>query len=259
MMLDPGCRSGRWISASPVVGPLPIQRRSLQILVRPTAIVRSTPLSSTSESRVPWASKWSRASVNSCPVTVGEPLDDRGREARRRVDAGADRGAAQRQLAHPGEHGRRAARRRSASVAAYPPNSWPSMTGVASIRWVRPDFTTSANSSALARQAVARSTRGRAAGPRRPPSVAATWIAVGKVSLEDWLALTWSLGCTSTPRAALPGRRGPRSRSCSTTCPTRSGRRRSGTRRRGRRRRPRCGRRLDRVGLIVGDHAQRRR
>ena len=43
MMLDPGCRSGRWISASPVVGPEESQRRSLQILVRPTAIVRSTP------------------------------------------------------------------------------------------------------------------------------------------------------------------------------------------------------------------------
>ena len=30
-------------------------------------------------------------------------------------------------------------------------------------------------------------------------SAAATWIAVGKVSLLDWLALTWSLGCTSVP------------------------------------------------------------
>ena len=68
MMLDPGCRSGRWISERPVVGPEPIQRRSLQILVSPTAIVRSTPLSSTSESRVPCASKWLRASVNGCPV-----------------------------------------------------------------------------------------------------------------------------------------------------------------------------------------------
>ena len=63
MMLEPGWRSGRWISASPVVGPDDIQRRSLQILVNPTATVRSTPESSTSESRVPWASKWLRASV----------------------------------------------------------------------------------------------------------------------------------------------------------------------------------------------------
>ena len=27
-------------------------------------------------------------------------------------------------------------------AAAYPANSWPRVTGVASIRWVRPDFTT---------------------------------------------------------------------------------------------------------------------
>ncbi len=31
-------------------------------------------------------------------------------------------------------------------------------------------------------------------------SVAATRMVVGKVSLEDWEALTWSLGCTSRPR-----------------------------------------------------------
>ena len=42
--------------------------------------------------------------------------------------------------------------RASASVAAYPPSSWPSITGVASIRWVRPDFTSPENSSALARR-----------------------------------------------------------------------------------------------------------
>ncbi len=37
MMLDPGCRSGRRISPSPVRGPEPIQRRSLQILLSDTA------------------------------------------------------------------------------------------------------------------------------------------------------------------------------------------------------------------------------
>ena len=35
MMLEPGCRSGRWISARPVVGPDDIQRRSLQVFVTP--------------------------------------------------------------------------------------------------------------------------------------------------------------------------------------------------------------------------------
>ena len=33
-------------------------------------------------------------------------------------------------------------------------------------------------------------------------TAAATWIEVGKVSLLDWLALTWSLGWMSTPACA---------------------------------------------------------
>src|SRR6476661_2312789 len=37
MIDDPGCRSGSAISPSPAVGPDPIHRRSLQILVRLTA------------------------------------------------------------------------------------------------------------------------------------------------------------------------------------------------------------------------------
>ncbi len=68
MMLEPGCRSGRAISPSPVRGPEPIQRRSLQILVRLTAIVRSWPDISTRPSRALCASKWSVASVIGRPV-----------------------------------------------------------------------------------------------------------------------------------------------------------------------------------------------
>ena len=34
-------------------------------------------------------------------------------------------------------------------------------------------------------------------------AVAATWIEVGKTSLLDWLALTWSLGWTVLPNASL--------------------------------------------------------
>jgi hypothetical protein len=30
-------------------------------------------------------------------------------------------------------------------------------------------------------------------------AVAATWIEVGKTSLDDWLAFTWSFGWTSRP------------------------------------------------------------
>ena len=70
MIDEPGWRSGMAISPRPVFGPEPIQRRSLQIFVRLTAIVRSEPESSTSPSRAPCASKWLRASVSGRPVSA---------------------------------------------------------------------------------------------------------------------------------------------------------------------------------------------
>ncbi|CNI34609.1 Uncharacterised protein [Mycobacterium tuberculosis] len=67
----PGCRSGRWISASPVSGPEPIQRMSLAILVSDTAMVRNAPDASTSPSRAACASKESAAVRNSVsPVSA---------------------------------------------------------------------------------------------------------------------------------------------------------------------------------------------
>ena len=63
---------------------------------------------------------------------------------------------------------------------------------------MRPDFTRPANSVALASSDVA-STSSAGSRSSATASAAATWMAVGKVSLLDWLALTWSLGCTSTP------------------------------------------------------------
>ena len=68
MMLDPGCRSGRWISPSPVRGPELIQRRSLQIFVRLTATTLRAPDSSTTASWADCASKWSTASRKGSPV-----------------------------------------------------------------------------------------------------------------------------------------------------------------------------------------------
>src|SRR3954471_24371389 len=66
------------------------------------------------------------------------------------------------------------------------------------MRWVRPDFTSVANSSALASSEVASTS---SSGWRSSATAidAATWMEVGKVSLLDWLALTWSWACTSTP------------------------------------------------------------
>ena len=84
------------------------------------------------------------------------------------------------------------------TAAAYPPNSCPSVTGTASIRWVRPLLTTSANSAALASSASARWSR-RCGSARRGCSAAAIWTAEGNTSLDDWDALTWSFGCTGRP------------------------------------------------------------
>ena len=63
---------------------------------------------------------------------------------------------------------------------------------------MRPDFTRSANSLALASSDTA-SVSSEGTRSSVTANAAATWIAVGKVSLLDWLALTWSLGCTPSP------------------------------------------------------------
>ena len=72
--------------------------------------------------------------------------------------------------------------------------------GVASIRCVRPAFTTSA-CSALRRRRVAASAANAGSRSWATPSATATCTAVGKVSLLDWLALTTSLAWTSRPSA----------------------------------------------------------
>ena len=85
---------------------------------------------------------------------------------------------------------------------AHAPASWPRVIGTASIRCVRPDFTTSAHSAARTSIAPARySSAGMTS--LSTASVAATWMVVGKVSFDDCDALTWSFGCTSRPRARL--------------------------------------------------------
>ena len=198
MMLDPGCRSGRWISARPVVGPEDIQRRSLQILVRPTAMV------------LQHAAELDEGVAGALGLEVvarlgellagglGEHLDHPGGEPGRGVDAGADGGAAQRQLADPGEH------------AVEPLGGVPHRGGVPAEllaehhrRGVHQVGAAGLHQAGelvgLGGQAALERRRARAAGPRPRRASAATWIEVGKVSLLDWLALTWSLGCTSTP------------------------------------------------------------
>ena len=94
-------------------------------------------------------------------------------------------------------------------------------------------------------QRVAQLAAAPGAGDRTISSAPAMCIAVGKVSFEDWLMLTWSFGWTGVLRAHARrraprsrGSRSPRSRSCWTACPSRSARRRAGTGRRACPRRP---------------------
>ena len=82
--------------------------------------------------------------------------------------------------------------------------SWEKRMGVASWRWVRPDFTMPSFSfSKRFRVSMNISITGRSWSSM--PITAAMCMAVGKVSLEDWDMFTWSLGCSSfSPAISLP-------------------------------------------------------
>ena len=100
-------------------------------------MVRSCPEVSTSASRAPWASKWLRASVTGSPVISRSVSITRAAKpggALRPVPtavppsgSSASRGSADSSRSTP-----------YCTCASYPENSWPRVTGVASIRWVRP-------------------------------------------------------------------------------------------------------------------------
>ena len=127
------------------------------------------------------------------------------------------RGSAKRQFGH-------AYRRRTDTFDAQPNDGGvsaellPSVTGVASM-------VGSARLDRI-RELLGGSTiaPGRSAGINLPvtASTAATWMEVGKVSLLDWLALTWSLGWTRTPVRSA-NEQTPRSCSCCCWCPNLSG------------------------------------
>ena len=104
MIDEPGCRSGMCDFAEAGVG---AGAHPAQVVVdlreRDRRWCAAAPDASTSPSRLAWASKWSRASVIGSSVSCGEQLDDPLREAGRGVDAGADGGAAERDLGDAGE------------------------------------------------------------------------------------------------------------------------------------------------------------
>src|SRR5205809_598355 len=190
---EPGWTGGRFSSLRPVWGPEPSHRRSFAILIVDTATARIAPLASTRASWDAWASKWFSATRNfvsvaalifsttrpgnsGCaliPVPTAVPPIASSARAARQDDT----------------------RRIPWSIWDwYPENSWPRRIGVASIKWVRPDFTIGSNSFDFFARL---SSSSRRAGSRlwSISMRAATWIAVGITSFEDWPRFTWSSVC----------------------------------------------------------------
>ena len=206
-------------------------------------MVRSAPDSSTSPSRERCASKWSRASVSGRPVSSRSSAMTRCGKPAGRVDAGADGGAAQRDLGRAGERRLAAARCRTGPRPRTRRTPGPSVTGVASMRCVRPDFTTVGPLDGLRlerlgqvlerRDQVADDAGGRGHVHRRREHV------VRRLRRVDVVVRVH----VAARARASPASRAPRWCSCSSWCPSRSGRRRSGSRRRAHRRRRRRRRR----------------
>ncbi len=176
MMLDPACRGGRWISASPACGPDDSRRRSLQIFDSFTAIRRRTPDS------------WTKAptsevdSTRSGAATIGRPVISASTSTTLRAYPGSAAIPVPMAVA-PRLTSCSAARACSmptcsaATVAAHAPNSWPTVIGTASWSCVRPTLRTPANSTDLAPRADPSAARASAS-----PSSAddnATFTAVG--------------------------------------------------------------------------------
>ena len=106
----PGCRLGSVISPRPARGPEASQRRSFAIFVSETAIVLSAPETSTAASRAASASKRLGARTKGWPVAFASRSITRVGELGRRVEAGADGGAAERELGEARLDARRGAR-----------------------------------------------------------------------------------------------------------------------------------------------------
>ena len=121
---------------------------------------------------------------------------------RQRIEACTHSGATESQFAHVRQRGFDMLPRGRAVTRTE--NSCPSVNGVASCKCVRPILTMSANAAALPDNVVRRRARNEVA---RYLSAAATCIAVGNTSFEDWPRLT-SFGCTSRPPRGPPSTRG---------------------------------------------------
>ncbi|CCK02452.1 Binding-protein-dependent transport systems inner membrane component [Cronobacter sakazakii 701] len=207
MMDEPGSFSGIEISPMPQRGPLASQRTSLAIFISEAASPFSAPWACTSASQVASASNLLGAVTNGWPVNAASSF------ATRSAYSGCVFSPVPTAVP-PSASSARCGRllsicfRLCSSIATQPEISWPSVSGVASCRWVRPIFTISLNALALSLRVLC-STFSCGSSCSRSAITAATCIAVGKTSFELWLLFTSSFGCTlramprSPPRISL--------------------------------------------------------
>ena len=240
------------ISPSPERGPEASQRTSLAILVSDAASVFSAPWAKTIASCAASASNLFGAETNGRPVRAASSAATRGAEVGRRVQAGADRRAAERQLAQVrqgGAHVRQAVvelgdpagdllaereRRRVLQVGAADLDD----VGELLAPWRR--ASPAAPRGRECRRSRRRLDRGDA--HRRREDV------VRRLAAVDVVVRMHEPAFAERRRraAARRGWRAPRSCSCCSACPSRSARPRAGTRRRACRRAPRRRRRRSR-------------
>ena len=192
MIEEPGSFSGIRISPRPARGPEASQRTSLPIFISAAARVRIAPWALTSASWAASASNLLGAVTNPMPVIFAISFATRCPKS-----AGAFKPVptAVPPRASSCRWGMAASMcsRQWSSCETQPDISWPSVIGTASWRCVRPILTMPANSLAF-RSSVSRSVRTAGISRRRISATAAMCMAVGKVSLEDWLRLTSSFG-----------------------------------------------------------------
>ena len=203
MMEEPGSFSGMVISPSPSRGPEARKRMSLAIFIRSAARAFRAPWANTSSSLEVRAWNLLGAVTKSFPVS---------RESAWATPTSKPLGAFSpvptavppRASSFKGGREARSSCRSRSRLVRQPEISWEKVMGVASCKWVRPDFTIPAFSpSSRAKAAISSSMAGITCSSKA--STAAMCMAVGKVSLEDWDIFTSSLGWSSFfPAMALP-------------------------------------------------------
>ena len=195
MMDDPGSFSGMRISPRPSRGPEASQRTSLAIFIISAARAFTAPWANTISSLLVSAWNLFAAVRNSFPViraTCCATFSSNPLGAFSPVPTAVPPRAS----SFSGARESRSSSMPRSTELLHPLISWEKRIGTASCRCVLPDLTTSAFS---ASRRFSSSTRPCAAGSSlsSSTSTAEMCIAVGNVSLEDWLILMSSLGWQS--------------------------------------------------------------